>query len=129
MDTFMHRIEHYLTTAGVYANHHTLQFVAWNLERTIVIHDIFDSHKIELMGHRPWSDVTAASMTTPIHIAYRRHRTFSKYNSEYKAVGKVEGHYWAVIQLQPHPVQALPTHNSFQPLLDIVEHPTMGNIR
>jgi hypothetical protein len=50
MDDFMLRIRHDLATDGVYANHHTLQLVAWKLERTIVIHDIFDFHQISLSG-------------------------------------------------------------------------------
>ena len=129
MDAFMQRIQDDLTTDGKYADNHTLQLVAWNLERTIVIHDTFDFHQIELSGQRPWSTASPASTAHPIHIAYRQHKMFSLYDAEYKSLGKLEGHYWAIIPLQQQPAIAVPTHNYFQPLDNLVDHPTLGNGR
>ena len=127
MDTFMQRIQHDLTTDGKYANNYTLQLVAWTLERTIVIHDTFDFHQIELSGQRPWSTASPASIAHPIHIAYRQHRMFSLYDAEYNSLGKLEGHYWAIIPLQQQPETTVPTHNYFQPLSSLADHPTPGN--
>jgi len=129
MDAFMQRIQHDLTTDGEYADNHTLQLVAWNLERTIVIHDTFDFHQIELSGQRPWSTASPASIAHPIHIAFRQHRMFSLYDAEYNSLGKLEGHYWAIIPLQQQPEIIVPTHNYFQPLDSLVDHPTLGNGR
>ncbi len=103
----------------------------WKLERTIVIHDIYDFHQISLTrsGQQPWSADGNASTTTSIHIAYRRYQTFSLYNAAYRSLGKLEGHYWAIIPLPQQSVPALPTHNFFQPLDSIADHPMMGNGR
>jgi len=129
MDVFMQRIQHDLTTDGKYADNYTLQLVAWNLERKIVIYDTFDFHQIELSGQRPWSTANSASIAHPIYIAYRQHRKFSLYDAEYNPLGKLEGHYWAIIPLQQQPEITVPTHNFFQPLDSSADHPTRGNGR
>jgi hypothetical protein len=132
MDAFMRSIQHDLKTDWAYANNYTLQLVAWKLERPIVIHDIFDFHQIELSGQLPWSTDSPASIAHSIHIANRRHRMFSLYDAEYKSLGKLEGHYRAIITLQQQSEIAVPTHNFFQPLdtVDsIADHPTLGNGR
>ncbi len=56
------------------------------------VRDIFNFHKINLIGRSPWSIDTTASTEPQIHIAYRRHQVFSLYDAEYKALGKLEGH-------------------------------------
>jgi hypothetical protein len=99
MDVFMQRIQHDLTTDGEYADNYTLQLVAWNLERKIVIYDTFDFHQIELSGQRPWSTANSASIAHPIYIAYRQHRKFSLYDAEYNPLRKLEGHYSMIIGL------------------------------
>jgi hypothetical protein len=116
MDVFMQRIQHDLTTDGKYADNYTLQLVAWTLQRTIVIYDTFDFHQIELRGQHPWSTDNLASIAQPIYIAYRQHRMFSLYDAEYNPLGKLEGHYWAIVSLQQQPAIAVPTRNYFQPL-------------
>ena len=129
MDVFMQRIQHDLTTDGKYADNYTLQLVAWTLQRTIVIYDTFDFHQIELRGQHPWSTDNPASIAQPIYIAYRQHRMFSLYDAEYNPLGKLEGHYWAIVSLQQQPAIAVPTRNYFQPLDSPANHPTLGNGR
>jgi hypothetical protein len=99
------------------------------LNRNIVIHDIFDFHKINLIGGSPWSIDTTASTEPQIHIAYRRHQIFSLYDAEYKALGKLEGQYWAIINLRPPSQPALPNQNYFQPLANDDDLSTLGNGR
>ena len=69
MENFMQRVLHRLTTDGVYANQNTLQPTAWKLERTIVIHDIFDFTQNQPARPPTWSIDNTASTAPPIHIA------------------------------------------------------------
>jgi hypothetical protein len=134
MENVMTQIQQSLLTDGEYANQNTLQLIAWMLNRNIVIHDIFDFHKINLIGRSPWSIDTTASTEPQIHIAYRRHQVFSLYDAEYKALGKLEGNYSIsdhhhIINLRSPSQPALPNQNYFQPLANDDDLSTLGNGR
>jgi hypothetical protein len=112
-----------------YANRNTLKLIAWMLNSIIVFHEIFDFCEINLICRSPWSIDATASTATPIHIAYCRHQIFSLYAAEYKALGKLEGQYWAIINPRPPSQSALPNQNYFLPLANKDDLSALGNGR
>jgi hypothetical protein len=120
MDTLINRLKVSLTTPGIYTDNHCLQLVAWQLQQDICIHDVYDFHELVIQGKLPWQAETVPVLGPPIHIAYRRHATFSYYDQDYKPIGKLEGHYWGIILLQENlSTEIIRNHNYFQTLVDL----------
>ena len=88
-----------LSTDNAYIDEHQLVVSAFAQCRPIHVYDLYDTHIVKYPGRPPWA-LEPAMLGAPILLAYRQHKKYYAYDQNYQPIGRLEGHYMAIVAKQ-----------------------------